>query len=159
METKPQLLTWVLLLFGALSACQGQKATVFVDQTWNREYAKMACDTYKHNYEAACIKTPEQMANELRLRLASAVLQSRACKNVAISYELVSEENMKDYLGGWSLTLNIGIDGRDIDYSRSVWSLLDNKTKKRFDGPLGDSVGAATQICLVATSRGSSVSE
>lgn len=154
----PQLLTWVLLV-GTLSACQRQKATVFVDQTWNREYAKMACDIYKRNYETACTKTPEQIATELRQRLASAVLRSRACENVAINYELVGEENMKDFLGGWSLRLNVGIDGRDVDYSQSAWTMLDNKTKKRVDGPFRDSVEAATQICLVATRRGGSVSE
>lgn len=150
---KVQLLTWILLV-GSLSGCQKQKTTIFVDQTWNRNYAKISCEIYKSNHDAACIKTPEQMATELRLRLASAVLNSRACKNVAISYALVGEENMKDYLGGWSLTLNVGIEGRDIDYAHSVWSMLDNKTKKRFDGPLSDSGEAATQICLVAARRG-----
>lgn len=155
---KVQLLTWILLV-GSISGCQKQEATIFVDQTWNRAYAKNACEIYKRNHEAACIKTPEQMTAELRLRLASAVLNSRACKNVAISYDLVGEESMKDYLGGWSLTLNVGIDGRDIDYSHSAWNLLDNKTKKRFDGPLRNSVEAATQICLVATRQDRSVSE
>jgi hypothetical protein len=158
LEVKLQLLAWILLV-GSLSGCQKQKTNIFVDQTWNRSYAKNACEIYKRNHEAACVKTPEQMATELRLRLASAVLNSRACQNVAISYELVGEENIKDYLGGWRLTLNVGIDGRDIDYSHSVWSMLDNKTKKRFDGPLSDSVEAATQICLVAIRPGGSVSE
>jgi len=158
MEMKSQLLTWILVV-GSLSACQRQKTTIFVDQTWNRDYAKNACDTYKRNYEAACLKTSEQMATELKLRLASEVLHNRACKNVAIHYEPVDEENMRDYFAGLSLTLNVGIDDRDIDYSHSVWSLLDNKTKNRFDGPLRDSVEAATQICIVATIRGSSVSE
>lgn len=158
MEMKPQLLTLVLLV-GSLSACQAQKTKIFVDQAWNRDYAKMACDTYKRNYEAACIKTAAQMATELRQRLASAVLNSRACENVAISYDPVSEPNMKDYLDGWSLALNVGIDGREIDYSQSVWSMLDNKTKKRFEGSFRDSIEAAAQICRIATKRGSSISE
>jgi len=150
MEMKPQLLTWILLA-GSLSACQRQKTTIFVDHTWNRDYAKTACYIYKSHYGGACVKTPEQIATELKLRLASAFLHNRACKNVTISYELVDEENMKDYLEGWSLILNAGIDGRDVDYSHSVWSMLDNKTKKRFDGSLRDSVEAATQICMAAT--------
>jgi hypothetical protein len=158
MEMKLRLLTWILVM-GNLSACQCQKTKIFVDQTWNRDYAKTACDIYKRNYEAACIKTPAQMAAELRLQLASAVLHNRACENVAISYEPVSEQNMKDYLDGFSLTLNVGIDRHDIDYLQSVWSMLDNTTKKRFDGPFRDSVEAATQICNIATKRSSSVSE
>lgn len=158
MKMKPQLLTWILLVV-SLPGCQRQKTTIFVDQSWNRDYAKLACDTYKRNYGAACSKTPKQIATELRLRLASAVLNSRACKNVALSYEAVGEENKKEYLDGWSLILNVGIDARDIDYSHSAWSMLDNKTHKRFDGSLRDSVEAATQICLVATRRDRSVSE
>jgi hypothetical protein len=155
MEMKPPLLTW-LLLIGSLFGCQRQKTTIFVDQAWNRGYAKNACDMYKRSYGTACLKTPDQMATELKVKLASGARQSRTCENVTISYELVGEENMKDYLEGWSLTLNVGIDGREIDYSRSVWTMLDNKTKKRFEGPLRDSVAAATQICSVATSRDSS---
>ena len=151
---KPHILILILLLCG-VSACQTQKTTIFVDQTWNRSYAKTACDIYKHNYGAACVKTPQQMATELKARLSSAAQKSPACKNMTISYEPVGEETMKEYLDGWSLTLNVGIGGRDIDYSRSVWSMLDNKTKKRFDGPLWNSVEAATQICTVATRRGS----
>jgi hypothetical protein len=154
MEMKPQLLTWVLLV-GNLFGCQRQKTTIFVDQAWNRGYVKNACDIYKRNYGTACLKTPEQMATELKVRLASGAQQSRACANVNISYELVGEERMKEYLEGWSLTLNLGIDGREIDYSHSVWTMLDNKTKKRFEGLLRDSVEAATQICSVAARRDS----
>jgi hypothetical protein len=62
-------------------------------------------------------------------------------------------------LGGWSLTINTRIDGRDIDYSNSVWQMLDNKTKKRFEGPLKDAAEAAGQICMVTTERGGSVSQ
>jgi len=154
MEMKPRLLTWILLV-GSLSACQGQRTTIFVDQAWNRGFAKNACDLYERNYGTACLKTPEQIATELKVKLASGAQQSRACDNVTISYELVGEESLKDYLGGWSLTLNIGIDSRDIDYSHSVWTMLDNKTKKRFEGLLRDSVEAATEICSVATRRDS----
>lgn len=158
MEMKSQVLIWILLV-GSLSACQRQKATIFVDHTWNRYHAKNACDMYKRNYEAACFKTPEQIATELKLRLASAFLHNRACKNVVIRYEFVDEQDMKDYLDGWRLTLNAEIDGRVIDYSHSVWSMFDNKTKKRFDGPLADSAEAATEICMVATGRSNSVSQ
>ena len=158
MEMKPQLLIWILLV-GSLSACQRQKVTIFVDHTWNRDYAKNACDMYKRNNEAACVKTPEQIATELKLRLAAGFQHNRACKNVVIRYEFVDEQDMKDYLDGWRLTLNAGIDGRVIDYSHSVWGMFDNKTMKRFDGPLEDSVDAATRICMVATGRGNSVSQ
>jgi hypothetical protein len=156
MEMKQQLLTWVLLV-GSLCGCQRQKTTIFVDQAWNRGYAKNACETYKRNSTVVCIKTPEQMAAELKQRFASAVLQSPACKHVGISYEPVGEESMKVYLDGWSLTFNVGIDSRDIDYSNSAWRMLDNKTKKRFDGPLKDATAVATQICIAATGRGGSV--
>jgi hypothetical protein len=155
---KSQIWTWILLT-GSLAGCQTPKTTVFLEQAWNRDYAKNACEIYKRNYKAACLKTPEQMATELKLKLASAVLQSPACKHVTISYTPVGEENMKDYLGGWSLTINVRIDGRDIDYSNSVWQMLDNKTKKRFEGPLKDAAEAAGQICMVTTERGGSVSQ
>ena len=156
---KPQILTSILLA-GSLSGCQTRKNTIFLEQAWNRDYAKNACEIYKRNYNAACIKTPEQMATELKLRFASAVLQSPACKHVTISYTPVGEEeDIKDYLGGWSLTFNVGIDIRDIDYSNSVWQMLDNKTKKRFEGPLKDAAEAATQICIATTGLGSSVSQ
>jgi hypothetical protein len=155
---KPRLLTWVLLV-GSLCGCQRQKTTIFVDQAWNRGYAKNACDMYKRNYGTACLKTPEQMATELKVKLASGVRQSRACENVRISYEPVGEGSMKEYLEGWSLTFNVGIDSRDIDYSNSAWLMLDNKTKKRFEGPLKNAAEVATQICIAATGRGGLLSQ
>jgi len=148
-----------ILLAGTLSGCQARKNTIFLEQAWNRDYAKNACETYKRNSTVACIKTPKQMATELKQRFASAVLQSPACKQVRISYEPVGEENLKDYLDGWSLAFNVGIDSRDIDYSNSAWRMLDNKTKKRFEGPLKDAAEVATQICIAATGRGGSVSQ
>jgi len=151
---KPKILTSILLAV-SLSGCQTHKNQIFLEQAWNRDYAKNACEIYKRNYNVACIKTPEQMATELKRRFASAVLQSPACKHVAISYAPVGEEDMKDYLDGWNLTFNVGIDIRDIDYSNSAWQMLDNKTKKRFQGPLKDAAEAATQICTVTTGRGS----
>jgi hypothetical protein len=66
--------------------------------------------TYTRNSTGVGIKTPEQMATELKQRFASAVLQSPACKHVRISYEPVGEESMKVYLDGWSLTFNVGHD-------------------------------------------------
>ena len=90
---------------------------------------------------------------------ASAVLQSPACKHVRISYEPVGEVDMKDYLSGWSLTFDVGIDSRDIDYSNSAWLMLDNKTKKRFEGPLKNAAEVATQICIAATGRGGLLSQ
>jgi len=151
---KPQILTSILLA-GSLCGCQRHKNTIFLEHPWNRDYAKNACEIYKRNYNVACVKTPEQMATELKRRFASAVLQSPACKHVRISYAPVGEEDMKDYLDGWNLTFNVGIDIRDIDYSNSVWQMLDNKTKKRFQGPLKDAAEAATQICTVTSGRGS----
>ncbi len=149
---KPQILTSILLA-GSLSGCQTRKNTIFLEQSWNRDYAKNACQIYKRNYNVACIKTSEQMATELKRRFASAVQQSLACQHVRISYEPVGDEDMKDYLSGWSLTFHVGIDIRDIDYSNSAWQMLDNKTKKRFEGPLNNAAEAATQICTVTTGR------
>jgi hypothetical protein len=132
---------------------------IFLDSAWNRDYSMNACEIYKKNLGVACIKTSEQMATELRLRFASAVLQSPACKDVTITNEHLGERNLKEYEGGWSLAFNVGIDGGDIDYSNSEWQIIDNKTKKRFsEGPLKDAVEAATRICTVATGRGGSVS-
>jgi hypothetical protein len=156
---KPRQLIICVLLAGILSGCQKQKETVFLDSWWNRDYAMNACEIYKKNLGVACINTPEQMATELRLRLASAVLQSPACKDVTITNEPLGEKNLKEYEGGWSLSFNVGIDGGAIDYSNSEWQIIDNKTKKRFsEGPLKDAVEAATRICTVATGRGGSVS-
>lgn len=155
---KPKILPWILIV-GSLAGCQTRKNTIFLEQTWNRDYAKNACQMYKHSYNSACIKTPEQMATELKLRFESAVRQSPACKLVTISYTPVGQEDMKDYLRGWSLTFDVEIEARDIDYSHSVWSMLDNKTKRRIEGPFTDAVEATTQICILATRRGSSVSE
>lgn len=149
---KPRILT-SLVLAGSLSSCGARKNTIFLEQAWNRDHAKNACDIYKRNYNVACIKTPEQMATELKRRLASAVLQSPACRHVTISYEPVGEEDMKDYLIGRSLTFNVGIDIGDIDYSNSAWQMLDNKTKKRFEGPLEEAAEAARQICIATTGR------
>jgi hypothetical protein len=154
---KPPILTSILLA-GSLSGCQTRKNMIFLEQAWNRDYAKNACQIYKRNYNVACVKTPEQMATELKRRFASAVLQSPACKHVRISYEPVGEVDMKDYLSGWSLTFDVGIDIRDIDYSNSAWQMLDNKTNKRFEGPLKDAAEAATRICIATTRRCGSVS-
>ena len=155
---KPQILAWILLA-GSLSGCQTRKNTIFLEQAWNRDHAKHACEIYKRSYNVACIKTPEQMATELKQRFASAVLQNPACRHVRISYEPVDEEDMKDYLSGWSLTFDVGIGVRDIDYSSSAWQMLDNKTKKRFEGPFEDPAKAATQICIATTGRDVSVSQ
>lgn len=154
---KPKILLWILFV-GSLAGCQTRKNTIFLEQTWNRDYAKNACQMYKHSYNSACIKTPEQIATELKLRFASAVRQSPACKLVTISSAPVGQEDLKDYLRGWSLTFDVEIEAGDIDYSHSDWSMLDNKTKKRFGGPLWDSVEAATQICVAASRGRSSVS-
>jgi hypothetical protein len=147
----------VALLPIVLCGCR-KKETIFLDSAWNRDYAMNACEIYKKNLSVACIKTPEQMATELRLRFASAVLQSPACKDVTITNELLGERNLKEYENGWSLSFNVGIDGGAIDYSNSEWQIIDNKTKKRFgEGPLKDAVEAATRICIVATGHGGSV--
>jgi hypothetical protein len=149
-----------VLVAGILSGCQKRREKIFLDSAWNRDYAMNACEIYKKNLGVACITTPEQMATELRLRFASAILQSPACKDVTITNEPpLGERNLKDYEGGWSLSFNVGIDGGDIDYSNSEWQIIDNKTNKRFsEGPLKDAVEAATRICTVATERGGSVS-
>jgi hypothetical protein len=110
---------------------------------------------YKKNLGVACIKTPEQIATELRLRFASAVLQSPACRDVTITNEPLGERNLKDYENGWSLSFNAGIDGGDIDYSNSEWQIIDNKTKKRFgEGPMKDAVEAAARICTLQLAVG-----
>ena len=145
---KPQRLLCILLV-GCLCGCRTRQTTIFVEQNLNRDYARIACDTYKRNHNSACLRTPEQMTTDLEQRLASAVLQNPACKHVTISRGPVAQENMKDYLAGWSLTFDIGIADRDIDYSNCAWQLLDHQTKKRFDGPLKNSADAATQICLL----------
>jgi hypothetical protein len=147
---KAQLFTCILLA-GSLYGCRTRQTTIFLEQASNRDFAKIACEIYKHDHNIACIKTPKQMATDMTLRLALAVLQNPACKHVTISYTPVGEENMKSYLAGQSLTFNVAIDGGDIDYSNSNWWMLDNKTKKRFEGPLKNSVEAATQICVAAT--------
>jgi hypothetical protein len=143
-----------ILLAGSLSGCRTHETTVFVERSANRDYVKIACDVYKYDHHSACLRTPKQMTADLEVRLTSAMLENPACKHVTISYTPVSEENEKYYLAGWSLIFHVGIDGRDIDYSHSVWSMFDNKTKKRFDGSLSDSVEAATQICILAARRG-----
>ena len=159
-RVKTRHLTIGILLAGILCGCQKQKETIFLDSAWNRDYAMNACEIYKRNLGVACINTPEQMATQLRLRLASAVLQSPACKDVTITNELLDEQNMKAYENGWSLSFDVGIDGGDIDYSNSEWQIIDNKTKKRFgEGPLKDPVEAATRVCIVATGEGGSPSK
>lgn len=142
-----------ILLAGNLSGCGTSQRTIFIEQAVNRDYAKIACDLYKYDHHSACLRTPKQMTADLEARLTSAMLKSPACKHVAINYTPVAPENIKYYLAGWSLTFNVEIDGRDIDYSHSAWSMLDNKTKKRFDGSLSNSVEAATQICILAARR------
>jgi hypothetical protein len=156
---KPPQIALCVLLVG-LSGCQKQKTKIFLDTWWNRDYAMNACEIYKKRTIVACFKTPDQIATELRLRFASAVLQSPACRDVTISSEPLGERNLKDYERGWSLSFNIAIDAGDIDYSNSQWQIIDNKTKKRFsEGPLNDVVEAATRVCVVATGRGGSVSQ
>jgi hypothetical protein len=93
------------------------------------------------------------VADDLRREFASAFLQSKACRGVSISYDPVGDEAMKDYLSGWSLTFDIGITGRDIDYVHSAWQMLDHKTKRRFEGTLKDVDEAATQICMLANGQ------
>lgn len=156
---KPRQLTMCVLLSGLLCGCQKKKETIFLDSAWSRDYATSACEIYRRNFGVSCIKTPEQIATGLRLRFASAVLQSPACKGVAITNEPLGERNLKEYEGGWSLTFDVGIEGGDIDYSNSDWQIIDNKANKRFSkGSLKDAVEAATRVCIVATGRGGSVS-
>src|SRR5260370_42055436 len=125
----------IVLLFEALLAVflsefQKRKESVFHDSARSRDYAMHACEIYKKNLSVACIKTPEQMASELRLRFASAVLQRPACRDVTVTNEPLGERNLKDYEDGWSLSFNVGIDGGDIDYSNSEWQVIHHKTKK-----------------------------
>ncbi|MGB7437286.1 MAG: hypothetical protein WBR26_07285 [Candidatus Acidiferrum sp.] len=149
---KAHLFTAILLV-GILTGCQTRKMTIFLDQSWNRENVKNACEVYTRTSNNACVRIPRQMADDLRGKFASAFLQSRACKGINISYDPVGDEAMKDYLSGWSLTFDIGIDSRDIDYTHSVWQMLDNKTKRRFEGPLRDVDEAAMQICRLANGQ------
>jgi len=149
-EMKAQLFTAILFV-GTLTGCQTRKMTIFLDQSWNRDNAKNASEVYTSNN--SCVRIPQQMADDLRREFASAFLQSRACKGVNISYDPVGDEAMKDYLSGWSLTFDIGIASRDIDYTHSGWQMLDHKTKRRFEGPLKDVDEAATQICMLANGQ------
>jgi len=96
------------LLASALWACQRRKERIFLDSAWSRDYATNACEIYKRSLGVNCIKTPEQMATELRLRFASAVLQSPACKDVTITNEPLGEQNLKEYESAWSLSFNVG---------------------------------------------------
>ena len=148
------------LLVGTLSGCRTRKTTIFVDNWWNRDYAKNACEAYQERYNVGCFKTPDEIATELKLRFASSILQAPACKDVTISYEPLNEKNLKAYEDGWDLSFNIGVDGGDVDYSNSIWQIIDGRTKKRFaEGPLKDPVEAATRVCTVVTGQGGSVSQ
>src|ERR1700737_5120563 len=89
------------LLASVMCACQTRKETIFLDSAWNRDYAMNACEIYKKNLGVACIKTPEQMATELRLRFASGVLQSPACKDVTITYAPMGGGNTNEYKSVW----------------------------------------------------------
>jgi len=149
---KAHLFTAILFV-GTLTGCRTHKMTIFLDQSWNRDNARNACEVYKRTSNNSCVRIPRQMADDLRREFASAFHQSRACKGVDISYDPVGDEAMKDYLSGWSLTFDIGIAGRDIDYTQSAWQMLDHKTKRRFEGPLKDADEAATQICMLASGQ------
>jgi hypothetical protein len=151
-KMKAHLFTAIFFV-ATLTGCQTRKMTIFLDQSWNRDNAKNACETYKRTSNNSCVRIPQQMADDLKREFASAFLQSRACKGVNISYDPIGDEAMKDYLSGWSLTFDIGIASRDIDYTHSAWQMLDNKTKRRFEGPLKDVDEAATQICMLANGQ------
>jgi hypothetical protein len=148
----------MVLLVAGLCGCQKHHGAIFVDTAWNREYASSACERYKKDFNVACSKTPEELATELRLRFASAVPQTPACKSVAIRYNVPSEGNRSDFERGWSLSFEVGINGGEIDYAKSQWEIADNKSKRYFaEGPLEDAVQAATRVCRVVTGSAGSV--
>jgi hypothetical protein len=149
---KAQLFTAILFV-GMLSGCKTRKTTIFFDHSWNHDNVKLACEIYKRTSNNSCVGTPKQMADDLSREFASAFLQTQACKAINISYDPVNDETKKEYLRGWSLTFDIEIDSRDIDYAHSVWQMLDNKTKRRFEGSLKDVNQAATQICMLANGQ------
>jgi hypothetical protein len=152
-----QILAFAILA-GELCACQKHKETIFLDSAWNRDYARNLCELNKKNLDVTCVKTPEQMAAEVQLRFASAVLQSAACKDVIVTNERIGERNLKTFENGWSLSFNVGIDGGNIDYSRTEWQIIDIKTNKRFgEGSMKDALEAASRVCIVATGGGGSV--
>jgi hypothetical protein len=97
---KPRHLIICVLLAGIFSGCQKRRETIFLDSAWNRDYAMNACEIYKKNLGVACIRTPEQMATELRLGFESAVLQSPACKDVTITNDPLGQRNMRAFEDG-----------------------------------------------------------
>jgi hypothetical protein len=154
MNRRSIALPFLLIVF---CGCQKKVTVIHIDNGWDRDYAANACEGYREaHYGVGCIDPPEQMAADLRSRFASAVLQSRACKDVVVSSTPVTE---KDLESGWSLSFNVAIDGGEIDYPNSEWQIIDNQTHSRFsEGSLRDAVESATRICIVATGRGGSVS-
>jgi len=137
-----------------ITACEKQKAVVYVDEAWNRDYAKSVCEMRQKNTGVACIDSPEQIATGLKLRFSSAVRQATACKNVTVNYGFVIK-NLDEFKSGWSLSFNVGIDDGATDYSNSEWQIIDNKTQKKYgEGSLKDAVEAATRICVLATESG-----
>jgi|SRR5579883_1276100 len=138
-----------------ICGCRTQKTIIFLDSAWNRDYAKNACDIYKKNTGIACLSTPEGIATQQKLMFASAFRQTPACKDVTLSYVAISEQNLKEYENGWSLSFDTGIDGGNVDESNSQWQIIDNKNAKQYsEGSLRDAVEAATRICIVATGKG-----
>ncbi len=149
-----------VLLAVVLTGCHKQKTTIFLDTAWNRDFAENACEASRKNHQTPCFQSPEQIANELRVKFLSVFQQTPACKDVSISADPLNAGKLKEHEAGWSLSFNIGLENGEIDYPSSEWQIIDNKTLKRFSaGTLKDMNQAATQVCIVAKGRGGSISE
>jgi hypothetical protein len=141
------------------------KPVVLIDGWWNRDYIQNACELTEKNRNMRCIRTPEEMAADERVRFVSAFQASPACKDVSIytgfddsPLKLPKDKNEKADKTDWSLSFNVETENGDIDYASSEWQIIDNKTLKRFgEGSLADMNQAASQVCTIITGSGGSV--
>src|SRR6267154_275913 len=143
------------LLFVTLPGCQKKKMPIFLNMAWNRDYASSACQLSEKSHRIACLHSPDQIANTLKLKFDSAFQQTPTCRDVTISHDLLKASNLKEYEAAWSLSFNVGLENGEIDYATSEWQLLNNQTplKQFSEGSLKNMVEAATRVCIVVTGR------
>ena len=171
-ETRGSEVSWGKWIFSVLGAtlviwlaAPKHKPVVLIDGWWNRDYIKNVCELTEKNRNMSCIRTPEEMAADERVRFVSAFQASPACKDVSIytgfddsPLKLPKDKNENANKTDWSLSFNVGIENGDIDYASSEWQIIDDKTLKHFgEGSLADMSQAASQVCTIVTGSGGSV--
>lgn len=133
-----------------LNGCKTSRRhpTVTLDNWWNVDYAKNACELYKRNFGVFC--DGNVIAAEIRNEFVTSFRANPACTNVVLYTGFTSPEQVKEKAPDveWTLMLEPSITEGEINWEQSQWSVLYHDERASYgQGNLKDMKKATTLVC------------